>query len=121
MKKLNLTIKQNEIPFWIFMALKVIGFVILFGKTIFEFIMAFIEYPTQPRLGILRVLMPADAMVPWEIYWIVTFIYALQLRKKSLLWATAFASIEWVYLLILFIVSALGLLSGTFNSYAMLW
>ena len=88
----------KQIPFWFFIGLKCCAiplvFFIYFSDLIEPFKTPFGDIPDWVHL------FPNSNIILWPTYFVISILLGLQIRKKSLGWATLFVSIEWIYLLV---------------------
>ena len=96
MKKALNILKQ--IPFWFFIGLKCCMMLLMFYayfKDLFDPLITPDGYiPDWFHL------FPDSSIIIWSVYFVISILLGLQIRKKSLGWATLFVSIEWIYLLV---------------------
>ena len=87
----------KQIPFRFFIGLKICAILLIlfvyFSELIDPFKTPFGDMPNWVHL------FPNSNIILWPTYFIISSLLGLQIRKKSLLWATFFVSVEWIYLL----------------------
>ena len=96
MKKALNILKQ--IPFWFFIGLKCCLMFLIF-YTYFNNLLDPLVTPDGYIPNWFQ-LFPNSATLIWPTYFVISILLGLQIRKKSLGWATLFVSIEWIYLLV---------------------
>ena len=88
----------KQIPFWFFISLKCcmgILLVVAYFNDLFDPLITPDGYiPDWFQL------FPNSGIIILPIYFVISSLLGLQIRKKSLGWATLFVSIEWIYLLV---------------------
>lgn len=97
----------KQVPFWFFIGLKICATLLIlfiyFSELIDPFKTPFGDMPDWVHL------FPNSNIILWPVYFIISIFLGLQIRKKSLGWATLFVSIEWIYLLFVILMRFNGI------------